>query len=144
MDGKGGIQKKGTATSKAKIRTSTLAKLQFDMVPRAPSNTGNAEDDLVSRQSFTSALTPGQKKRRENGSVSSATSSLTGSNTVDMAALTNRVVEDPGFRDMLQALLQVKSLKDSRGGAKLVPIQGLMGYPQRIGRGGMRFYRQIF
>ena len=79
----------------------------INTVPRGSSNTGNIEDDLASIHSFTSALAPHQQKKRKNESASSVISSLIGSNTVDMEAITTQFAEDHGFRDMFQALLQV-------------------------------------
>ena len=95
-----------------------VVKVGFDMVPRGPSNTGNTDDDLASRQSFTSALASRSQKKRKNGGASSATSSLTGNNTVDMDAITSRFAEDPGFRKMLHALVKVDSPNISTGGGK--------------------------
>jgi len=117
-DEAGSSKQKGHTKPKAKSTMHTSAKVKFDMVPRGPLNTGNTEDDLASRQSFTSALAPRQQKKRKNESASSATSSLTGNNTVDIESITTRFAEDPGFRDMLQALLQEDSSKNSRGGKK--------------------------
>ena len=66
-DGNGGTNHTGSTISKVKNHTSSLVKVQFGMVPRGPSNIGNVENDLASRQSSTSTLTPQQKKGGRTG-----------------------------------------------------------------------------
>ena len=61
-----GSTKKGMSKHKVKRKKTKSAKVKFDMVPRGPSNTGNIEDNMASRQSSTSALAPTRKKKIKN------------------------------------------------------------------------------
>ena len=106
------VTKNGGTAKKRKA----VEQVTFDLIPRGPSKTGNSNDSIGTRQTFSSALSSKQGKRKKtsqpkssNSTVqsSAATSTLTGSHeSISFENIESKILEDEVLFNKLVALFK--------------------------------------